>query len=405
MTRHRLASVAAAAWLWFPATAHPLAELEVTEYSRGSPGATATLGYFDLGDPDLVSDTEDITPVADGSGDVIAEYTYLYRDDARVNAGHLGAGGVIPAPLPGQSFAKASGYADAGASTLGGSTNMGAFAYVTAGEHASTAAAITNTTIEFTFVIGAGDSGATAGDPATGLRWEFDTDGDLSVWGITHPRTTSTSAAGTFHAMILRGPTGLCGPLLFDCQRGAYAASVDLSTSLHAQSRTPTSPGDPTGQVTRNRTWVARNNSTLWGGGTLLSQGGEYNELVVLATGEDDLLSDVIGIHTGELPLGLDFIDFDATVGETLKLTADMTAAASLDGVGGADADLFGSFSTRVFDPLGRGYDITFSIAPVPEPGTGALLLAGLGTLGFAARRRRAAPGARPRPAACSPGA
>lgn len=389
MTRHRLMSAAVAVWLWLPGTAHALAELEVTEYSRGSAGASATLGYFELSDPDLVSHTETLTPAVDGTGDVMAEYTYLYRDSVRVNAGHFGGGAVIPFPMPGHSYAKASGYADAGASTLGGYTNMGAFAYVFAGDSASTASAISNTKIEFTFVIGAGGSGAAAGDPATGLRWAFGTDGDLSVWGTTDPQRTATSASGEFHAMILRGPTGLCGPFLLDCQRNAYAASVDLSTSIVAQSRTPNSPGDPTGQVTRDRQWDARNNSTLWGGGTLITQGGEYNELVGLAHGENDPLAYGSGIHTGGFPLGLDFIDFDATVGETLKLTADLTAAASLGGVGGADADMFGSFSTRVFDPLGRGYDISFSMAPVPEPETWVLLLAGLGLMGFAARRHR----------------
>jgi hypothetical protein len=373
-----------------PGTAHALAELEVTEYSRGSPGASATFGYFRLSDPDLVSHTETVTPVLDGTGDVMAGYTYLYRDGVRVNPGHFGGGAVISYPLPGHSYAKASGYADAGANTLGGYTNMGAFAYVLAGDHASTAAATTKTKIQFTFVIGAGSSGAAAGDPATGLRWEFGTDGDLSVWGTTYPQGTLASASGEFQGMILRGPTGLCGPLLFDCQRNAYAASVDLSTSIAAQSRTPNSPGDLTGQVTRSRSWDARNNSTLWGGGTLITQGGVYNESVVLAHGENDPLGYVAGIHTGGFPLGLDFIDFDATVGETLKLTAELTAAASLDGVGGANADMFGSFSTRVFDPLGRGYDISFSMAPVPEPQAWGMMAVGLCLVGWMARRRGA---------------
>ncbi len=386
----RVQGAAAAVWLLLPGTACALAELEVTEYSRTSPGATATHGYFHLSDPDLVSHTETLTPVAGGSGDVMAEYNYLYRNHERVNAGR-DSGLLVLGPLdPGHSVAKASGYADAGSNTLGGYTNLGASAFVYAGDYSSTAAASTSAKIELTFLINAGGSGASLGDPVAGLRWEFDTHGDLSVHGITYPQTTFSGAAMDFSATILRGPTGMCGT--FDCPNGAIAASVQLQTGISGQSITPSSPGDPTGSVRlNNRTWSASHNTGAFKAGGVFKSGGDYNVLLSSNTHENETLADGIGIHTGGSPLDLDYIDFDATVGETLKLTAHLTAAASLAGVGGADADLFGTFSTRVFDPLGRGYDFRFSVAPVPIPPALWLFGSGLAGLIGISKRKKAA--------------
>jgi len=51
------------------------------------------------------------------------------------------------------------------------------------------------------------------------------------------------------------------------------------------------------------------------------------------------------------------------------------------------------SFQDMSFDNVGALLDrvkITTQVSQVPEPASGALLLAGLGTIGFAARRRKA---------------
>ena len=88
-----------------------------------------------------------------------------------------------------------------------------------------------------------------------------------------------------------------------------------------------------------------------------------------------------------------------------------------LDGFLGAGLyDLFdfgsfaGAFSSFAFDGLASGYTASFvfgangvdlNVAAVPEPETYAMLLAGLGAIGWAARRRKRAPhGANPDDAA-----
>lgn len=367
-----------------------LAEVEVTEFSRESPGAAATHGYFVSESPALVSATEAETPVGDGSGDVLVTFTYLYRDPERVNPLRSGGVVVLPPPDPGHSFAQASGYADAGADELGGYTNLGASAFVLAGEHASTAAAVTDARIQVSLSIEAGVSGAAPGDPVSGLRWEFDTHGNLGVNGRAYPATTFSAASMDFHGILLRGPSGRCG--VFACPRGALAAAVTLKTGLSAQSTPPGTPGDPTGRIDRNRSWSASDNRGAFQAGGVFKSGSDQDVLALPVTENDSLLHGT-RVDTAGSPLGLDAIDFDATVGETLSLTVQLTASSSLDGMGDADADLFGSFGMRVFDPLDRGYELVFSVAPVPEPGAQAWILGGLlGAAGLGYRRR-----ARPR--------
>ncbi len=55
-------------------------------------------------------------------------------------------------------------------------------------------------------------------------------------------------------------------------------------------------------------------------------------------------------------------------------------------GAGGSGGDLTGCIQCSSFNP---GYEGVASISAVPEPETYAMLLAGLGLLGFAARRRK----------------
>lgn len=93
----------------------------------------------------------------------------------------------------------------------------------------------------------------------------------------------------------------------------------------------------------------------------------------------DEFLWDVQA--SGDQPIGL---SFSAVVGDELTFSAFALAGATL-----ADAAFSGSAAPYVLvDSLGA-MNGSFAVAAVPEPESLAMLLAGLGVLGFQVRRRR----------------
>jgi hypothetical protein len=104
------------------------------------------------------------------------------------------------------------------------------------------------------------------------------------------------------------------------------------------------------------------------------------------------------GFETFGIPELLSFAAYDAGGNELeswfLPLDAIVTPPAPDDinfgqfyGIGRLSADIA---SFVVFGPYAVIDDLTFTTTPIPEPSTYAMLLAGLGLLGFMARRRRA---------------
>jgi hypothetical protein len=348
-----------------PSRAFDGAEVELFGDSKSRTGASANFG-FPADSPDLVTNGDSETPLGPHGDHEDAEFVRdrLYRNGERVNASHsFGGSGTARGSIEaGHSISVSTGYADAGSNALGGFAE----AYVGSLGPAN-ATGISLMRIEKRITIAAGASGLAAGELVTGLRWVFDGDGILEVGGRSYPNDSAASASVDFDVLMLRGPTGTCGP--FDCQQGALAVSLDLLTSLAITDVTPAQPGAPTARLTRDDTWTASNNTGNFKAGGVFASGTTEVELGLPVTQEDVSVGGTEGVDTGADPLFLDFIEFEANVGETLKLTMDLGVYANVGGLGHSDSDFFGSFDGHVEDPLARGLDF---VSSVPEPGAGA---------------------------------
>jgi len=92
---------------------------------------------------------------------------------------------------------------------------------------------------------------------------------------------------------------------------------------------------------------------------------------------------------TGSVGVALNFTPLPAVATGTYNNVFALTPAAFSSLLAGASA---GRAYVNIHTPgLYAGGEIRGFLAPIPEPGTYALMLAGLGAVGFAARRRRAA--------------
>ncbi len=350
-----------------PARAIDGAEVELYGYSISRAGAPANYGFpFPANLPDLVLDGDFDEPLGLHGDHEDAAFTRdrLYADGERVNTSRAfgGLGPVRGTIEAGHSISVTTGYADAGSNELGGRAEANAGSLGPAGSGAGTS----SMRIEKRITIQAGDSGLADGDLVTGLRWVIDGHGTLEVGGRSYPNDSAASASVGFDILMLRGPTGTCGA--FDCPQGALAIQLDLTTSLAVADVTPVGPGDPTARLIRHDTWTASNNTGVFKAGGVFDSGTTEVELGLPVTQEDVSVGRSEGVDTGADPLFRDWIDFEANVGETLKLTMSLDLYASLGGWGNAESDFFGSFDGHVEDPLARGLVFESS---VPEPGAG----------------------------------
>lgn len=177
----------------------------------------------------------------------------------------------------------------------------------------------------------------------------------------------------------------------------SVAASLGTGTAggFHASSATDwsTPSGNGSANALSSNTWAT----------------GDYYQFSFSTTGYKDLVLSVDQISSSTGPTsftlsystnGTSFTNFgtysvlttpswsSATYNALHTYSFDLSSLTSLDNQASVFVRLVSNV-TPAAGGTGRVDNFTVTMAPVPEPGTTAMLLAGLATLGFVARRRR----------------
>lgn len=352
------------------------AYLNVVEQSRhhqGSAGAQPT-GYFVAQNPTLVcSESFEGPDGFDINGIPLFDFAFknCYRDNARVNSPNrvLCPAGFCGLALEnGESFATASGFADAGARSLGAFSE-------TVAVGASFGQATADSGFRNRFTVSPGTSGLPPGTPVT-LRWPLRFKGLSEVSGPTPPKLGGALASFDLTARILR--QRVC-----QLQHGEFfcfnpeAARFDVSTKTSASSGLTVFPGT-FAETERELSWNATNNLGQQFGSRISQITDPTAPPAACVPPCADLgppgtsgiapNGDMVGsvsVDTTSSPISLPFVDFEALVGETLEIRADLFTFATLKGGSSASNDAFNTFDSDIVDPENRGLQIVFEILPL----------------------------------------
>jgi hypothetical protein len=353
-------------------------EQYVTDISTPAAVLVPPFGFFAPSDPTLVFSERDEIPIGphDDHTDGFLAFDNIYEDRFKVNGGRtfgcpigtIGTDGIVGcafAPQPGHSGAFASGWANAGLLSFG--VHSEAFDH---GAESRNGEAIADASVRNRLTISPGSSGLPVGAPVR-LRWNFRFKGSQDVGGRTFPNRGSALATIRLEAGISRGfcipsPEGGCFP--------PAAASVNLFAESQAGPVNPLLFPGQTGSITESRRWSARNNLGFDVGDSDSSDIVFRDENVTMPTpgavsGGFGFSTGLFELDTALAPIGLPFLDFEATVGERLEFQADAFTFAIFGGFGSARNAFFGTFESGIVDPDNRGLEIALEITEAPaEP-------------------------------------
>lgn len=344
-------------------------ESRINDHCDGGP-VIPPLGYFNSSDPTLVSSRSLVFSSTFGHNGCQDEELHdenLYQDPVRVNrqrkpCQRCGLPLYQEEPPPPHSEATASGFADAGRLSLGAYSEARPDSGILPHSLPTQAQSKADASFRNRFTVLPGDSGLPIG-ASVRLRWLFRLHGDTEASGRTFPNRTATRAEVNFDARILR-ELEVCQPEDGDvfCFHPT-AAQFGLGARTQASDSDPSSPFTPgeTGSIFHRLDWNAQNNLGVQLGAPVMERAVFRNP--------NHFMSRSFPVDSDSLVSSL---DFEATVGETLEIKANLWTIAILGGGAGSSSGgtfgstrnhFFGSFNSTIVDTENRGLQLVFEIA------------------------------------------
>jgi hypothetical protein len=369
------------------ANAAAILQLYTERVRSNALGATEVpFGYYNSADPTLVSSNSTTsTPWNhDSHEDVKVSNSALYQSDTSVNKNKTlstcPTSFCASAPdAEGHSGAVASGHADVD------SLNVGAYSSATSYGASPGALSTSRATVTTMFRVTGGTSGLADGTPVD-LNWLYHMEGSTTLGGHTYPDLSNSQASVTSNASIVRPGAGSEGEDVL--------ASVLFHLDLSLADLIPSGSDPHTAIFSGRQTWSAYGNT-----GFDQSAFHSYDEEIA---GEGQAISRMVSVDSKTGMLGLDYVPFQALVGEWVQLTLDLNLFSATGSgsyqfgplkYGEAYNDYFNTLKSSfnfAGASQGLGLQLQFeqnaATAPAPEPGT---LAAGFGLIVIAVLLRR----------------
>lgn len=201
---------------------------------------------------------------------------------------------------------------------------------------------------------------------------------------------TSTQKLDTNVLSNIKKTTGVLDFTQFNASQGTLlSVQVELFSDLNSKFSVENKGGSATTFTLESASSVSLS-SSVFSLGTLTN-----NYSSTLTKGAYDLRDDYAGTSGAVVTLAPQHQSVSAVFTDAATLaafTGTGSVAATVSGFGTTKITASGNVHTAATSSYGAYGTVTYTFAaPVPEPETYAMLLAGLGLVGFAARRRKSA--------------